>query len=38
MATHHLVPLVQARLMARAIRQESDESGLVTGYLPFLVR
>ena len=33
-----LVPLVQARLMARAIRQESDESGLVTGYLPFLVR
>ena len=33
-----LVPLVQARLMARAIRLESDESGLVTGYLPFLVR
>lgn len=33
-----LVPLVQARLMARAIRSETDESGLVTGYLPFLVR
>ncbi len=33
-----LVPLVQARLMARAIRLESDESGLATNYLPFLVR
>lgn len=33
-----LAPLVQARLMARAIRLESDESGLAAGYLPFLVR
>jgi CRISPR-associated protein Cas1 len=33
-----LAPLVQARLMARAIRQEADEAGLVTGYLPFLIR
>lgn len=33
-----LVPLVQARLMARAIRAEADSSGDVSGYLPFLVR
>jgi CRISPR-associated protein Cas1 len=33
-----LVPLIQARLMARAIRKEADENGMVTGYLPFLVR
>lgn len=33
-----LVPLVQARLMARAIRAESGFDGQVTGYLPFLVR
>lgn len=33
-----LVPLIQARLMARAIRSETDESGQLTGYLPFLVR
>lgn len=32
------VPLVQARLMARAIRAETDVNGQVTGYLPFLVR
>lgn len=33
-----LVPLVQARLMARAIRAEADASGQVSSYLPFLVR
>lgn len=33
-----LVPLVQARLMARTIRAEVDVSGQVAGYLPFLVR
>lgn len=33
-----LVPLVQARLMARAIRQEPDANGQPTGYLPFLTR
>lgn len=33
-----LVPLVQARLMARTIRTEPDVSGEVSGYLPFLVR
>ena len=33
-----LVPLVQARLMARAVRCEADVNGQVTGYLPFLVR
>jgi CRISPR-associated protein Cas1 len=33
-----LVPLVQARLMARAIRAETDVNGQVSGYLPFLVR
>lgn len=33
-----LVPLIQARLMARAIRAETDASGQVSGYLPFLVR
>lgn len=33
-----LVPLVQARLMARAIRQEPGADGQPTGYLPFLTR
>lgn len=33
-----LVPLVQARLMARAIRAETDVSGDTSGYLPFLIR
>jgi CRISPR-associated protein Cas4 len=33
-----LVPLVQARLMARTIRREADFSGKLSGYLPFLVR
>jgi CRISP-associated protein Cas1 len=33
-----LVPLVQARLMARAIRCEADINGQYSGYLPFLVR
>lgn len=33
-----LVPLVQARLMARAIRQEPDADGHSAGYLPFLIR
>ena len=33
-----LVPLIQARLMARVIRAEADANGQVTGYLPFLVR
>ena len=33
-----LVPLVQARLVARAIREEVDANGQVSGYLPFLVR
>jgi CRISPR-associated protein Cas1 len=33
-----LVPLVQARLMARAIRLERDSSGEVCGYMPFLMR
>ncbi|MBK7613573.1 MAG: type I-C CRISPR-associated endonuclease Cas1 [Burkholderiales bacterium] len=33
-----LVPLVQARLMARAIRGEQDADGGVGSYLPFIVR
>lgn len=33
-----LLPQVQARLMARAIRQESDNFGLATVYLPFLMK
>ena len=33
-----LVPLIQARLMARAIRAETDVNGQIAGYLPFLVR
>ena len=33
-----LVPLVQARLMARAIRGELDSTGQATGYVPFLVK
>lgn len=33
-----LVPLVQARLMARAIRGEPGADGRAEGYLPFLVR
>lgn len=33
-----LVPLVQARLMARAIRGERDGTGAEAGYVPFLVR
>ncbi|NIC40820.1 type I-C CRISPR-associated endonuclease Cas1c [Aquabacterium sp. A08] len=33
-----LVPLVQARLMARAIRAETDAGGEPLSYLPFLVR
>ena len=33
-----LVPLVQARLMARAIRSERDADGQLAGYVPFIVR
>lgn len=33
-----LAPLVQARLMARAIRSEADEVGQFSEYMPFLVR
>lgn len=33
-----LVPLVQARLMARAVRGERDPQGHVCGYLPFLTK
>lgn len=33
-----LVPLIQARLMARAIRGEPDSTGQASGYLPFLIR
>jgi len=33
-----LVPLVQARLMARAIRSEQDAAGRAAGYVPFIVR
>ncbi|KQP21733.1 type I-C CRISPR-associated endonuclease Cas1c [Pseudorhodoferax sp. Leaf267] len=33
-----LVPLVQARLMARGIRGERDAAGQEAGYVPFIVR
>jgi CRISPR-associated protein Cas1 len=33
-----LVPLVQARLLARAVRGEREVDGLRAGYLPFLTR
>lgn len=33
-----LVPLVQARLMARAIRGEADGDGRAASYVPFLVK
>jgi CRISP-associated protein Cas1 len=33
-----LIPLVQARLMARAIRGEADLDGRVSDYVPFLTR
>jgi CRISPR-associated protein Cas1 len=33
-----LVPLIQARLMARAVRGEADPDGRSAGYLPFIVR
>lgn len=33
-----LVPLVQARLMARAIRGEADADGQVASYVPFIVK
>ena len=33
-----LVPLVQARLLARAVRGEADADGQVGGYLPFLIK
>lgn len=33
-----LVPLVQARLLARAIRGEREPDGALAGYLPFLVK
>lgn len=33
-----LVPLVQARLLARAVRGDTDADGAAAGYLPFLVR
>jgi len=33
-----LVPLVQARLLARAVRGELDADGQRAGYLPFLVK
>jgi CRISP-associated protein Cas1 len=33
-----LVPLVQARLMARAVRGETDADGQPSGYVPFIVK
>jgi CRISPR-associated protein Cas1 len=33
-----LVPMVQARLMARAIREELTAQSIENGYMPFLVR
>lgn len=33
-----LVPLVQARLMARAVRGEAEPDGTIAQYLPFLVK
>ena len=33
-----LAPLVQARLLARAVRGETDADGRASAYLPFLVR
>lgn len=33
-----LVPLVQARLLARAVRGEVDANGQASAYLPFLIR
>lgn len=33
-----LIPLVQARLMARAIRGETDVDGAASGYMPYCVR
>lgn len=33
-----VVPLVQARLMARSVRREVESDGVPAGYLPFLVR
>jgi CRISP-associated protein Cas1 len=33
-----LVPLVQARLLARAVRGELDADGSDTGYVPFIVK
>lgn len=33
-----LVPLVQARLLARAIRGEPDAEGQPSGYLPYLIK
>ena len=33
-----LVPLVQARLLARAIRGELDAQGQACGYVPFMPR
>lgn len=33
-----LVPLVQARLLARAVRGETDAEGRPANYLPFLIR
>lgn len=33
-----LVPLVQARLMARTIRGERDATGQIAGYVPFIVK
>lgn len=33
-----LVPLIQARLLARAIRGETDADGQAAGYVPFLIK
>ncbi len=33
-----LVPLVQARLLARAVRGETDADGQPSGYVPFIVK
>lgn len=33
-----LAPLVQARLLARAIRGELDATGQTSGYVPFMPR
>lgn len=33
-----LVPLIQARLLARAVRGETDADGQPASYVPFLIK